>query len=355
MKSLPPDYQDRPIERLSIHMSLPCWSVVGWSKRGLPQETLPLESSKSKDTTSDTLNLQSSSPLIRLPGELRNRILEFCVYDATFCPHCIEHHDIVADISRNMQIGGIGPLPLLFTNKKIHDEVVSLVYSGLKTIAINGYFLKFHQSSTSFLPSSYPAIWPHHPHVQNFARSVSITMSYWKMWGEGLGAWCEFTSDRQASLDGPYSAINADTPFETNRAVIRKLVKYLRTFKSLSELEIIIELRRDPEGKKKIHGLQQLLLLYDLCVPRTSVKFEMQVDLVRDRLRGSGPSKELQEQSKKLVLEWAQGWKDCLVYSGRQVPLFESSVEESVHNTLRYVVTSQTTFSVLPENRQVCL
>jgi hypothetical protein len=230
IKILPPDYQHRSIARLLIDMSLPCWNVVRWSKRGLAQEAQSLESSTSKGMTSDTLNFQSSSPLIRLPGDLRNRILEFCVNDATFCPRCLEHYEIVADVSRNMQIRGIGPLPLLFTNKQIHDEVVSTVYSNLRPIAINGYFLIFHQSPISFLPSlSYPAIWPHHPHVQNFARSVSITMSYWKMWGEGLGAWCDFTSDRQRSLDGPYSAINADTPFETNRAVIRKLVKYLRS------------------------------------------------------------------------------------------------------------------------------
>jgi hypothetical protein len=108
----------------------------------------------------------------------------------------------------------------------------------------------------------------------------------------------------------------------------------------LSELEIIIELRRDPVEKEEIHGLQQLLLLYDLCVPTTTVKFEMQVDLVRARLRGSGPSKELQEQLKKLALKW-------MAYSRQHVSEFESGVEESELDTLRYVVASQT-FSVSP-------
>ena len=170
-------------------------------------------------------------------------------------------------------------------------------------------------------------------------------MSYWKVWGEGLGTWCDFTSDRQRSLDGPYNAINADTPFETNRSVIRKLMKYLRSFKSLSQLEIIINLRRHPEGNDAIHGLQQLLLLYDLRVPNTTLRFELQVDLRRDRSIGFEPSKEQQEQSKQLALEWMRAWKDCLVHSGRQAPDFESGVEESEHDTSRYVVTSQTTFS----------
>lgn len=326
-----------------IDMSLPCSNIVGWSKRGLAQETQLLGSSSITRPETDTLDLHSSSPFIRLPGELRNRILEYCVQEATFCPRCLEHHKIVADVSRNMQIRGIGSLPVLFVNKQIHDEAISLVYSRLEPVAINGYFLTFHQSQTSFLPSSYPAIWPHHPHVQSSARSVSITMSYWKAWGEGLGSWCDFTSD-QRSLAGPHSGINAMTPFETHRSVIRKLAKYLRTFKSLSQLEIIINLRRHPEGNDSIHGLRQLLPLYDLHVPSTAVKFQLQVDLRRDRSVGVEPSAGFREQSHELVLEWMQAWKECLLCSGRQAPDFESGVEEWEHDSLRYVVVSQTTF-----------
>ena len=169
-------------------------------------------------------------------------------------------------------------------------------------------------------------------------------MSYWKIWGEGLGSWCDFTSDRKSFSDGSCSAINASTPFETHRSVIRKLVKYLRSFKSLSQLEIIIDLRRYLEGDDSIHGLQQLLLLYDLRIPITTVKFELQVDFRRNRPAAVEHAEEIQKQSKKLVLEWMRAWKECLLYSGRQAPGFQSGVEQGENDASRYVVASQTTF-----------
>lgn len=331
-------------------MNLPCWDVVGFSKRNLAQEGQREPSTFNTVLCPNSLNLHSSSRLIHLPGELRNKILGFCVDDATFCPRCLQRHDIVADVSRNMQIRGIGPLPLIFASKQINNEVLSLVYFRLKPVEINGYFHVFQPSSTSLLPSNYPAVWPRHPHVQHSARSISITMSYWKTWEEGSGSWCDFTSDRQLSPKSSAVAKNADLPFSTNRAVIRRLAKYLRTFKSLVELEIIVDLHRNVGGNDGVHGLHQLLPLYDLQIPSTTVKFKMQVSNLRgNRPRGSGPPKEVMNQAKNDVLDWMCVWKNLLACHRRQSPEAEICTEDapegSASDACSYVVESRTKFS----------
>lgn len=359
LRNVPLNYQSKATA--VPDMNTPCWDVVGWSKRGLSHEkraletpSLAIEEPKHLDRPSVQLGF-----FRRLPGELRNNILELCVNDATFCPRCLEHHEIVADISRNMQIRGIGHLSLLFVNEALHAELVSLVYSKLAPVAIDGYFLKFHEK-TSFRPFYYSAIWPHHQRVQSFARKVSITMHYWKMWGEGEGAWCNFTSDRQLSTDSTFETdkprdwegdedMNAGTPFERSRWVIRKLTTYLRTFKSLSELEITIELRTHAKGWDEVYGLEQLLPLYDLGVPRTTFKFDMRD--MRDGVTANmtTPKEEDQQGPKRYVRKWMLAWMECLVGNGRKWIEFESGAEkrESVV-AFSSVVAGQTTYSKLP-------
>jgi hypothetical protein len=243
-----------------------------------------------------------------------------------------------------MQIRGIGPLPLLFTNKQIHNELVSLVYSRLEPVAINGYFLMFQQRPTSFLPHSYPAFWPHHPHVQTFARKVTITMAYWKTWGEGLGSWCDFTSDRQASEYSVGSPVNPDTPFETNRSIVRKLAKYLRTFSSLIELEVTVELHWEMKEAIEIYGLQQLLPLYDLRIPNTTVRFDIICKAAMVKGSKFEFPVEYQNRSKIIAQGWLQAWRRYLADTERQIPETASVTPGSGNRGLRFVATCVTSF-----------
>jgi len=329
-------------------MSEQCWNVVSWSKRGLALETPLLKKllSSNRDSDSEMLNVPSSNPpstLLRLPPELRTRIFELCVNDATLCPRCFEHHEIVADVSRNMQIRGIGPFPLLFTNKQTHNELVSLVYSRLEPVAINGYFLVFQERVTSFLPHSYPAFWPKHPHVQRFARKVTINMAYWKTWGDGTGSWCDFTSDRQGSESSIDSEIKPGTPFETNRSVIRIFAKYLRTFSSLCELEVTIELHWDTEAVTWIHGLAQLLPLYDLRNPNTTFKFDISCKAAIPQESKSALTLEYRNRTQALALGWMQAWRKALADTERQVP--ETEIVTRVGKKgLHFVATCVTKF-----------
>lgn len=315
---------------------IPCWNTVSGSKRALANRTPPLEtfSAFNESPKSATFQAQPSSPLLRLPGELRNRILELCIKDATFCPRCRRFHEMRADVSRNMLIKGIGTFPLLFTSKQLHDELVSLVYSKLETISINGYFLMFQRSAATYLPA-----WPYHQHVQDFARSVRVQISFWQFPGDGVGSWCYLTRDHQ-------SVNFREDPFESNSSVVQRLASYLHSFSSLSELEIAIEGRWDPTKEDQMHGLDQLLPLYDLHVQKTTVSFEM---LGGFKSKRSPMPLQDDARFKKLTLDWMQAWKDCLAGNGRKVPNIETGITEADHVCIS---SCETTFPVRVDKRQ---
>lgn len=99
--------------------------------------------------------------LEKLPGELRNYIFEFCIRDAftsaqskkgiTQSQPSLERSPLSISVlprwsgSGQLRVTGVGPLPILFLNKKLHGEVSSLVYSTVNEVSIGGYILQYPQ------------------------------------------------------------------------------------------------------------------------------------------------------------------------------------------------------------------
>jgi hypothetical protein len=108
-----------------------------------------------------TLTSSNAKPFEQLPGELRNYIFKFCIHDAftsasskkviTKSQQKVETLPLnITVLPRwtgpgQLRITGAGPLPILFLNKKLHDEVSSLVYSRVNEVSIGGYVLQYPQ------------------------------------------------------------------------------------------------------------------------------------------------------------------------------------------------------------------
>jgi hypothetical protein len=152
--------------------------------------------------------------------------------------------------------------PVLFVNKQIHAELLRLIHFNLGPVKICGYHLRKCKGPDEFQQLSYPTKWPWHPHVQLFARKVWVTLTYGKCLNRNWvwdGSWYYLT------LNYPGHIVIYDPTW----SVISELVKYLSTYESLLELEIII---RDHQSilntVPEIVDFDRLLPLYDLCGTR---------------------------------------------------------------------------------------
>lgn len=178
--------------------------------------------------------LPGHSLLIKLPGEVRNRIWNLCVNDALFCERCRRYHEFTYPISSHMLITGISPFPLLFVNKQIYQELLGLVYSRLAPLKILGYNLKKYPGPDEFRQLKTTPKWPRNDVVQAHARSVKIFLTH----GRRL--------NREWRFNGSWYYMTLNTPqhiavYDPSWSVFPYLLSYLKTFKSLKSLEFVVE------------------------------------------------------------------------------------------------------------------
>lgn len=107
--------------------------------------------------------------LTSLPGEIRNQVFEYCIQDAVSRARKKKRQGSGQNTSSQLTsteeyylgftidalpswtgqsrilMNGIGALPLLFTNKQIHQELSSLLYSSAhcSSLSLGGYILQF--------------------------------------------------------------------------------------------------------------------------------------------------------------------------------------------------------------------
>ena len=90
----------------------------------------------------------SVSSWLKLPGELQSKALHHCVSLASVCSVCCDQdgisveHKFQVNFIAGMRLPGIGPLPLFFVNKKLHQALIGLIYSLIPSICMSTYFIQ---------------------------------------------------------------------------------------------------------------------------------------------------------------------------------------------------------------------
>ncbi|KAH8596201.1 hypothetical protein B0O99DRAFT_125351 [Bisporella sp. PMI_857] len=128
--------------------------------------------------------LRNSKPIstfrfLDLSAELRIKIYELCIFSACICPPTDATSLVPARIpyahtnpftrkisaavaGHNISIDGIGALPLLFTNKQIHNEMIPLVYQRFDFVEIVPVIARqIHRANLQiYSQASFPFRWP---------------------------------------------------------------------------------------------------------------------------------------------------------------------------------------------------
>ena len=196
-----------------------------------------------------------------------------------------------------VRVNGIGPLGLLFVNKRIHGELLSTIYSQSGTIQLGGYILQHPDDSLSRWKLIYPLLT--HPYMLRYMTTVKIKLPTIRADLQRL-----HDSMRGFSVSGFRSAkISPQPKFETIMSVVPELIGCLEKFERLVNLQItIVAEKGDPPN------FEPLLPLYDICGTKTTVVF---VDITGSS--GGNLSIFLPRPTDN----WDIAWKDCLIQNGR--------------------------------------
>lgn len=180
------------------------------------------------------------------------------------------------------------PLPLLLVNKQIHRELLGLAHStpGLT--------------------------WSQDEAYQKHIKHVTLPLHYRKL---ECRAWHDL------SLDCGDESSKAP-------AMIQKLVSYLTSFKSLSNLNIVLLIPPSLVWEvPQNNDLARLLPFLDIEGVKTKVRIEVQVDCGElDRRHGevsapytSGSLPVFWSHTKKIMGRWIGAWEECRERDGRTI------------------------------------
>lgn len=139
--------------------------------------------------------LVPSKPLKSLegfPGEILDQIFEICIQEAIDshksrqarripsqrAPSEIRSFSVSVFPRWNgpgvMRTDGINPLPLLFVNKQIYEEVTSLVYSKLENVTFGGYPVQRPDEDPNIRWAVAYSLMSHHPTLLQFTGKVKV-------------------------------------------------------------------------------------------------------------------------------------------------------------------------------------
>lgn len=198
--------------------------------------------------------------------------------------------------SVRIRMAGIGPVGLLFVNKRIHDELLSIIYSQVGTLRIGGYILQHPDDPLLRWELIHPFLT--NPYMLQYMTNIKLKLPSTR----------DDVQRRNCSLRG-FSV----TGFKENKraprcaailSVVPSLIRSLRRFEALVDLEITVtaEMTSPPD-------FEPLLPLYDLCGKRTTVVF---VD----------PTEHFGVNFLSSWWQWTErwdvAWKDCLIRNGRK-------------------------------------
>jgi len=186
-------------------------------------------------------------------------------------------------------------LPLLFVNKQISHEITQMLYSGLKPLVIDGYCLG-GEGDVSTLTCWKPFLGglPQHRYLQDFLRQIHLVV--------GLeGPILRFVDGSSYDFRLPPPSSNYILPWTpTPRPVEGGIIEYLNSFKSLSHLQIIIDIprksREDPPQRSK---LTPFLAFHRVCSVQMVLRFEL-----GQRFHDV--------PSRRVLSDWTNTWIECL-------------------------------------------
>jgi hypothetical protein len=212
--------------------------------------------------------------LLNLPGEIRNQIYRQCILEALKKPKSSRSASSpgspiteptlkVSVLPRwtgpgHFRLEGIGKLPILFVNKQMHKEIHSLVYSMIGSLSIGGYILQFPSEDPSGRWERAYTLIRQRPDLQAFVKQVTVTLPTVR---DDL-----FRFQWEQELGHKYPG---NTVTSTPWSIIPGVIKFLRTFKSLSHLKVIATV----DGPE-VQYIEALEPFYDVCPLGTSIEWK---------------------------------------------------------------------------------
>lgn len=204
-----------------------------------------------------------------LPGEIRNQIYDFYIQDALnsakakarrkreaqsrgiwrsgyYDPPPPKPREFEVSVLPRwhgpsvLRLEGFPPLPLLFVNKLIYNELSGLIYSRVDKVTIGGLILQYRSEDPNVRWRSAYALLKKKPDVLKFAKNITIKLP----------------STHDDILNPPWIPIGGASQRRPSRPaqddgtcfkVIPGLEEFLHNFESLTKLEIIIQVHpREP-------------------------------------------------------------------------------------------------------------
>jgi hypothetical protein len=253
----------------------------------------------------------SRSPefLVTLPGELRNHIYTHCILSSLKTPktYSLQFTSIPDNVPADprsalkitafprwsgpgrLRLEGIGALPILFVNKQVHKEVLSLLYSMIQNVSIGGYVLQYPGEDPGPRWECAYTLLKGRPDLLQFVPQVTVMLPYVR---EGVfrGQWSDLY------MKDPGIRVQS-RPWQ----MVPGLVTFLQTFKSLTTLKVIIT----ADGNEP-PDFEELLGLYDICGHGTAIEVVAQHSVASWAARAS-----------PWASTWTNAWAEVLIKNGR--------------------------------------
>ena len=233
----------------------------------------------------------SSYSLDHLPGEIRNQIFELCMNDAI---RASKANDLTISVIPRWQgpgefrMNGIGPLPLLFVNKKTYNELSSLVYATISEVSIGGYIIQYPDEDPNVRWNVAYSLIKQRPNILAYVKKVKVSLPY----------------VRNDVLDGYWRSLGVPSPGDVPTkcdpwSIVPGLKQFLRKFRAMEILHLVITAnRRDPPDFEKLLPLHNYF-------GRTTVEMVT-----------TTPHNRTLRISTWLPL-WENAWTECLLRNGR--------------------------------------
>ena len=242
----------------------------------------------------------STYSLDHLPGEIRNQIFDLCIIDAVKASkvnEIVQGGEETLTISvlprwqgpGRLRMNGIGPLPLLFVNKRTHNELSSLVYAMVSQVSIGGYIIQYRDEDPNVRWNVAHSLIQQRPNILAYVKNVKVSLPY----------------VRNDLFDGYWGSLGVTSPRDVPTkcdpwSIVPGLEQFLRKFRTLETLTIVITADRSATP-----DFEKLLLLYDLCGGKTVVEMVMMYP------HNSAP------RVSTWLSSWENAWIECLIRNGR--------------------------------------
>ena len=219
------------------------------------------------DSTDDLIVEPGSLSFLDLPGEVRNRIYEYVNINATTSSdqQNLDDGQVPGRLRVSVKPGymyycGIKPIPLLFANRQVYEELSSVIYSNMGTIRLRVYRFE-HRNKLPTYRCTYESLnrWPN---IRTYARHLKIIIVPQDHVQKQNPPWKLVSYKHQSD----HVRWEWGKPFES-QSLLKSLAKYLEGFESLENLRVLVKSNQKPAG------LDDFISLYRLLDGRTTFQF----------------------------------------------------------------------------------